>query len=203
MLQYLFTFVALASVIVNSNAFTLQTTPRRISTSRSSITQSASCLKMSVCDLASPVLVDRDTNVYKIHKSRHADVYELNDEIETWALQLSNDSTNTRGYICRCLVEVAGLSEADSYGKMVQAHEHGEAIIGEYCQEHAEHYKNALLSSGMDCEIFPIDDWGDSRLKTRVLPSFVLQLWTTIIQSYSSHMYWSGCVKATCTDRAV
>jgi ATP-dependent Clp protease adapter protein ClpS len=41
---------------------------------------------------------------------------------------------------------------------MVHAHEHGEAIIEEYCQEHAEYYKEALTNSGLVCEIFPVDE---------------------------------------------
>ena len=106
----------------------------------------------------SPV-VDSEISVDEIRKSRNLNENELNgSSFEKWVLKLLNDSVNTRSYVCRCLVQVAKLSEEDSYQKMVHAHSHGEAIIGEYCQEHAEYYNEALTNSGLVCEIFPVDE---------------------------------------------
>jgi len=107
----------------------------------------------------SPV-VDWKTNVEEIRKRRSLNENELNDDdsFEKWVLKLSNDSDNTRSYVCQCLVQVAKLTEEESYHKMMQAHQHGEAIIGEYCKEHAEYYKEALTNSGLVCDIFPIDE---------------------------------------------
>ena len=117
----------------------------------------------AVCDVDSPTLLDRDTTTTanKIHKHAHLHSSEIDDEYEYdkwWTLKLFNDSSNTRSYICCSLVKVAGLSETDSYQRMMQAHKHGESVIGEYCQEHAEHYKEALISSGLVCEIFPVEE---------------------------------------------
>mmetsp|Transcript_13950 Transcript_13950/g.30400 ORF Transcript_13950/g.30400 Transcript_13950/m.30400 type:complete len:98 (-) Transcript_13950:25-318(-) len=70
--------------------------------------------------------------------------------VEKWTLQLSNDSSNTRSYVCRCLFEIAGLSEDDSYQKMTQAHKH--SVTGEYSQKYAEHCKEDLTSTGVVCE---------------------------------------------------
>ena len=118
---------------------------------------------MAVCDVESSTLLDRrdDTIAFKIHKHVHLDSREEEryayDE-KWWTLKLFNDSSNTRSYICYSLVKVAGLSEYESFTKMMQAHKHGESVIGEYCQEHAEHYKEALINSGLVCEIFPVEE---------------------------------------------
>jgi ATP-dependent Clp protease adapter protein ClpS len=104
-------------------------------------------------------VVDREVNVEETRRRRSLNVNELDDfSFEKWVLMLSNDSDNTRSYVCQCLVQVAKLTEEESYHKMMQAHQHGQAIIGEYCQEHAEYYKDALTNSGLVCEIFPVDE---------------------------------------------
>ena len=124
---------------------------------------------VAVCGnmIESPTLVKEDTHVFvtsstttiQERSSNYANKSsELNDEsYEMWTLKLFDDESNTRSYICRCLVQDAHLFEEDSYRKMMQAHKHGEAIIGEYCQEHAEYYKEALISSGLVCDIFPVE----------------------------------------------
>ena len=157
-----FLFFTLAALGQSSTAFTLpsasSTSVRCQRTSSRSVTR----VRMTVCDVESPTVLDRDTSTtaYKIHKHAHFRWNELNDDEydKKWTLQLFNDSSNTRSYICSSLVQVAGLSEEESYQKMMQAHKHGESVIGEYCQEHAEHYKEGLISSGLICEIFPVEE---------------------------------------------
>ena len=97
-------------------------------------------------------------NIYEIYKSTHSES-EIKNYLyfEKWILKLFNDSDNTRSRVCQCLVQSAGLSEEESYMKMMHAHKHGEAIIGEYCQEHAEYYKEALVGSGLVCDIFTVE----------------------------------------------
>ena len=131
MFRYLFTFAILALVLIQSDVFTLPSS-QRIPSSLASDTPSTTCLGMAICDIGSPVLVDRDTNGYKIYKYHQSNASELNDAFEKWTLQLLNDSSNTRSYVCRCLVQVARLSEDDSYRQMMQAHDHGHAVIREY-----------------------------------------------------------------------
>lgn len=80
------------------------------------------------------------------------------DDPKMWTLKLFNDPNNTRGYVCRCLVQIASLTEDESYRRMVQAHEHGEAVIGEYCQELAGRYMDALASNGLFCEMYPSEE---------------------------------------------
>ena len=156
------------------HAFTLSSiaiSSQHRSTSMSSHT-STTCTTVemiTVCDMIeSPTLVKKEdtsvvtssTTIQERSSIHHADKSsELNDDesYEMWTLKLFNDESNTRSYICRCLVQDAHLFEEDSYRKMMQAHKHGEAIIGEYCQEYAEHYKDALISSGLVCDIFPVE----------------------------------------------
>ena len=160
MFRHFSTFVILALDLIQSGAFTLPMaiSPRRTSAIKSSSTPSTTRFGMAVCDIESTDVVCSDTSVYKKHRRRHVYVDETNDAFEKWTLQLIDDSSNTRSYVCRCLVEVAGLSEDESYRKMMQTHAHGDAVIGEYSQEHAEHYKEALMSSGLVCEIFSVEE---------------------------------------------
>ena len=162
MFQYFFTFVIIALYVIQSGAFTLPTaiSPLRTSAIKSSSTPSATRFGMAVCDIESPDVVGSDTSIYKKHRRRHihVSVDETNYASEKWALQLFDDSSNTRSYVCRCLVEVAGLLEDESYQKMMQAYKYGDTVIGEYLQEHAEYYKEALMSSSLLCEIFSVEE---------------------------------------------
>lgn len=109
----------------------------------------------------SSTTVEETKSIYEIYQSTHrTETTEImNNQFEKWILKLFNDPDNTRSRVCQCLVRnVAGLSEEESYMKMMHAHKHGEAIIGEYCQEHAEYYKEALVGSGLVCDIFPVEE---------------------------------------------
>ena len=112
---------------------------------------------MALCDLESPTL-DRDAIAHKKRQSHNVSVEHADGSFEKWELQLMDDSTNTRSYVCHCLVQLTGLSEEDSYSKMMHAHKHGKVVIGEYCREHAEHYKEALATSGLVCEIISAEE---------------------------------------------
>lgn len=109
----------------------------------------------------SSIITDNDTIIKERQQQKHRQKYheeQRNNEHDRYHLLLLNDAINTRSYVCRILVEVTALSEAESYARMVHAHEHGEAIIGEYCMEYAEHYKEALLNHGLLCEIIPVTE---------------------------------------------
>lgn len=102
---------------------------------------------------------DLDSGVEQTRRRLLLSGSERDDVCERWELKLFNDAINTRSYICRCLVEAAEQSEEDSYLKMQRAHEQGEATIGEYsCEEHADHYRYALESRGINCGIFLVEE---------------------------------------------
>ncbi|KAL7431957.1 hypothetical protein ACHAXH_003350 [Discostella pseudostelligera] len=118
-----------------------------------------SVLTIDNVDTSTTTVVNEE-NIYEIYKSTHPTTNEkIGNQFEKWILKLFNDSDNTRCRVCHCLVQHVGLSEEESYMKMMRAHKHGEAIIGEYCREHAEYYKEALVGSGIVCDIFPVEEW--------------------------------------------
>jgi len=145
--------LALAAADI-SNAFTLQPVSKmnapkfdRSSRTEKSPRISSSELNMALClDQQDTLDTSTTTDIYLDEATDRSD--------DVWALQLFDDSTNLRGYVCRCLVDVVGLDEVDSYARTTQAHKHGKAVIGEYCQEHAEHFRESLVESGLVCEIF-------------------------------------------------
>ena len=162
--MYRLLLVALATAAADvSTAFTFQPVNKMnaLKFDRSSRTEkspriSSPELKMSLC------LDQQDTlGISPTRVGRHTDAYldQATDRRpdDSWALQLFEDSANLRGYVCRCIVDVVGLDEADSYAKTMRAHRHGKAVIGEYRQEHAEHFRDSLKECGLVCEIFPLN----------------------------------------------
>ena len=137
-------------------AFHYQAMSTRQNTMSSSLT-STRILATASQQLDRSSVLDRSTEVRKRHSRQDQLNNEDDDSFNRWVLKLNDDQDNTRSYVCECLVRVAKLTEEESYLKMMNAHQHGEAIIGEYCREHAEYYKEALTSSGLVCEIFPIN----------------------------------------------
>ena len=153
--------IILAVTPIPSGAFCLQKaifSSRVPSTSMTSFSTSTTARMAVQIDGGSSV-VDGEISVEKIRKRRHLNEHEVDGaSFDKWLLKLNDDSVNKRSYVCRCLVQIAKLSEEDSYHKTMQAHLHGEAIIGEYCREHAEYFKEALTNSGLTIEIFPVDE---------------------------------------------
>lgn len=132
-------------------------TRRNTADMSSSLTSTRISATASQQQLDRPSVLDRSTEVRQRHSRQDELNNEDDDSFNRWVLKLNDDQDNTRSYVCECLVRVAKLTEEESYLKMMTAHQHGEAIIGEYCREHAEYYKEALTYSGLVCEIFPIN----------------------------------------------
>jgi ATP-dependent Clp protease adapter protein ClpS len=152
--------VILGVAPIHSGAFNINAAmPSRRTPSLTSTRARPSSNLFMATQLDRSSVFDREVNVEETRRRRSLNQNELGDiSFEKWVLMLSNDSDNTRSYVCQCLVQVAKLTEEESYHKMMQAHQHGQAIIGEYCQEHAEYYKDALTNSGLVCEIFPVNE---------------------------------------------
>mmetsp|Transcript_995 Transcript_995/g.2259 ORF Transcript_995/g.2259 Transcript_995/m.2259 type:complete len:164 (-) Transcript_995:37-528(-) len=161
--MYRLLLIALAMAAANvSTAFTFQPVNKMNSLKfdRSSRTEkplriSGPGLRMSLCLDQQDTL---DTSTTRV--DRHADVHldkATDPSDDNWALQLFDDSTNLRGYVCRCIVDVVGLDEAFAYAKTMQTHKHGKAVIGEFRQEHAEHFRDSLKECGLVCEIFQVN----------------------------------------------
>ena len=152
-------FLVVAAIIHMGCAFHYQAMSTRRNTAAMSSSRLTSTRISATASqqLDRPSVLDRSTEVRKRHSRQDELNNEDDDSFNRWVLKLNYDQDNTRSYVCECLVRVAKLTEEESYLKMMTAHQHGEAIIGEYCREHAEYYKEALTSSGLVCEIFPIN----------------------------------------------
>jgi len=75
---------------------------------------------------------------------------------EWWEVRIYNDSDNTREHVARILVQVTGLTEIAAYQTMMQAHQNGLAVVGQYAYEVAEMYLSALRNMGIVCDTVPV-----------------------------------------------
>ena len=77
---------------------------------------------------------------------------------EGWEVRIYNDGLNTREHVARCLVQVTGLTEIGAYQTMMQAHQHGMAVVGQWVYERAEMYHEALKKNGIICDMVPVEE---------------------------------------------
>merc|ERR1719203_880445 len=75
-----------------------------------------------------------------------------------WEVRIYNDGLNTREHVARCLVQVTGLTEIAAYQTMMQAHQHGMAVVGQWVYERAEMYHEALKKNGIICDMVPVEE---------------------------------------------
>lgn len=127
--------------------------------------QTSTAVKMSVTidthDLASgsssgPAVLDRP--VVEKEKTKSASKENNRTGSGAWEVRIYNDGMNTREFVARCLVQVAGLSEFSAYETMMQAHQNGIAVVGRYVFELAEMYHDALKKNGIICDVVPVDE---------------------------------------------
>ena len=67
-----------------------------------------------------------------------------------------NDEVNTHEWVTRCLVLIAGVTEWRAYQTTKKAHLEGQALLGLYEKEVAEHYTDGLRDEGLVVQMFPI-----------------------------------------------
>mmetsp|Transcript_107116 Transcript_107116/g.309792 ORF Transcript_107116/g.309792 Transcript_107116/m.309792 type:complete len:151 (-) Transcript_107116:105-557(-) len=77
---------------------------------------------------------------------------------EGWEIRLFNDPFNKREFVARCLSQVCGKSDTESYQIMMQAHNHGMGVVGRYQFEIAELYHGSLQENGLMVDMVPVDD---------------------------------------------
>jgi len=67
---------------------------------------------------------------------------------------LHNDDHNSMGHVVRSLIQcVPSLSPEDAHAIMMEAHEHGQAIVIACPKEQAEHYRDRLESCSLTATI--------------------------------------------------
>ena len=75
-----------------------------------------------------------------------------------WLVRLYNDPWNKREFVARCLMEVCGHDDGSAFTVMMQAHQDGIGVVGNYHRELAEMYKMRLSEEGLLIDMVPADD---------------------------------------------
>lgn len=65
---------------------------------------------------------------------------------------------NKREFVARCLTEICGLNDGAAFQCMMQAHQNGLSVIGNYHREMAEFYRDQLTEQGLMIDMIPLDD---------------------------------------------
>lgn len=143
------------SCIETSMAFTAPVAPS--SSKSSAFTTNAGRLSSSC--LASTVIESPPVtkSVELIKKKMRSDQEEKKGG-DGWEIQLFNDPFNHRTFVAKCLSEICGKSDPESYQIMMQAHKNGMGVIGRYHLEIAELYFNSLKAEGLTVQLVEVDD---------------------------------------------
>eukprot|EP00561_Arcocellulus_cornucervis_P003250 CAMPEP_0185812634 /NCGR_PEP_ID=MMETSP1322-20130828/9447_1 /TAXON_ID=265543 /ORGANISM="Minutocellus polymorphus, Strain RCC2270" /LENGTH=213 /DNA_ID=CAMNT_0028509185 /DNA_START=267 /DNA_END=908 /DNA_ORIENTATION=+ len=108
-----------------------------------------------------PAVLDRPDAAPTKHRSGEAEKTPTKERqsvgSESWEVRIYNDGVNTREFVARCLVQVAGLSEMAAYQTMMQAHHNGLAVVGRYPYERAEMYHEQLKTNGILNDLVEVD----------------------------------------------
>lgn len=93
-----------------------------------------------------------------IKKSNEEKVESKPNNSKGWAVRLYNDPMNKREFVARCLTEICGLNDGAAFQCMMQAHQNGRSVIGNYHREMAEFYRDQLTEQGLMIDMIPLDD---------------------------------------------
>ena len=110
---------------------------------------------VSTALFSGPSILDRPTTTKESTVTKKEQQHQRYNE--TWEVRLYNDGLNTREHVSRSLVQVTGLSEYQAYHTMMQAHQNGMAVVGQYYYEIAEMFHDALKLEGIICDIIPVE----------------------------------------------
>lgn len=103
-----------------------------------------------------PAVLDRPETETEVKTKRNAKTKQRQGKGgEPWEVRIYNDGMNTREHVARSLVQITGLSEANAYSTMMQAHQNGMAVVGQWVYEIAEMYHDRLRDNGIICDLVP------------------------------------------------
>lgn len=91
-------------------------------------------------------------------KSDKKSASDADTRLPAFLVRLWNDPFNKREFVARCLAEVCGKSDSESFQIMMQAHKQGMGLIGQYDFEIAELYTTSLKTQGLMVDMVPVDD---------------------------------------------
>ena len=104
---------------------------------------------------AGPVTLEPET-IEKVKEDKKEE--SAGTRMPAWEVRLFNDPFNKREFVARCLAEVCGKSDGESYSIMMEAHQNGMGIVGRYDFEIAELYNKSLKENGLLVDMVPVDD---------------------------------------------
>ena len=85
---------------------------------------------------------------------------------ELYNVFLLNDNHNMREYVSRALMMVCELSESDAGDVMMQANRGGQAVVGTWEGELAEHVYDGMTQAGLNAALWPVGE--ESSMLSRI-----------------------------------
>ena len=153
--SFLFFVVVFASGLLGTTttttqAFSPQSTTAFLTTTKQSLSTTFRLFN-------GPAVLDRPETIEIIDVEKNTDKQEKIGG-EAWEIRLFNDPFNKREFVARCLAEVCGKSDTESYQIMMQAHKNGMGLVGRYNFEIAEMYHGSLQENGLMVDMIQVDD---------------------------------------------
>ena len=137
---------ALSLLVTNASAF--RATPAFTKIARSSVVTFRHMAAADVLDRPATIEIIKEDKAKQSEGTKFPD----------WEVRLWNDPYNKREFVARCLSEVCGKSDTESYQIMMHAHQHGMGTVGRYVYEIAELYHASLKENGLLVDMIPLDD---------------------------------------------
>jgi ATP-dependent Clp protease adaptor protein ClpS len=130
------------------------------STSTMRMNSVSSWIQMASAAPGGPAILDRPATIEKesIQKDEKVNEKENKNASPAWEIRLFNDPFNKREFVARCLAEVCGKSDTESFQIMMQAHKTGVGLVGRYMFEMAELYFASLQEQGLMVDMVQVDD---------------------------------------------
>eukprot|EP00977_Amphora_coffeiformis_P026291 scaffold25421_cov162-Amphora_coffeaeformis.AAC.1 len=107
---------------------------------------------------AAPATIEKPSTVEKQKTTDRKASQDAGTKLPAFLLRLWNDPYNKREFVARCLAEVCGKSDTESFQIMMQAHQAGMGIIGQYDLEIAELYLQSLKERSLLVDMVPVED---------------------------------------------
>ena len=148
----LLVLVATLACLTTANGFAFVPPHHVASVSPSAAATSTSRLFSTVVD--EPVTKEKTKSDSKTTPDRA----EAGTKLPAFLLRLWNDPYNKREFVARCLAEVCGKSDTESFQIMMHAHKQGMGVIGQYDFEIAELYLQSLKERSLLVDMIPVED---------------------------------------------
>ena len=104
-----------------------------------------------------PVTIEKTTTTTTKETTSDEKAAHAGTKLPAFLLRLWNDPYNKREFVARCLAEVCGKSDTESFQIMMHAHQSGMGVIGQYDFEIAELYLQSLKERNLLVDMIPVE----------------------------------------------